>query len=140
MVADEKSAGAVIYFNSEEGPEPRFLLLHYTSGHWDFPKGNIERGESETQTVVRETREETGISDIELLSGFRETVEYRYRHGKRLVNKEVVLFLARTRTDNVVLSHEHIGFAWLRYDAALKQLTFKNAKRVLEAAMKVLSR
>ena len=139
MVADEKSAGAVIYLKNEDTFKPRFLLLHYTSGHWDFPKGNVEIGESETQAAIRETREETGISDIKFVNGFRELVEYRYRHGKRLVNKEVAFFLARTQTENVVLSNEHIDYVWLNYDDALKQLTYKNAKKVLEIAMKFLS-
>src|SRR5262249_33755863 len=114
--------------------ETDYLLLHYTSGHWDFPKGNVEKGETETEAAVRETREETGISDIKIVDGFREVVEYKYRHGRRLVNKEVALFLASTETSKVVISHEHVGYAWLNYENAMKQLTFKNAKRVLEAA------
>jgi bis(5'-nucleosidyl)-tetraphosphatase len=131
-VVDERSAGAVVF--SISGDEPEYLLLHYTSSHWDFPKGNIEPGETEKEAAVREIREETGITDVEFIEGFRHTISYKYRKARRLVDKEVVLFLAETKTRNITLSHEHIGFAWKNYDDAMKQLTYKNAKNLLEAA------
>ncbi len=132
-MVDERSAGAVVFYSISD-EEPEYLLLHYTSSHWDFPKGNIEPGETEEEAAVREIREETGITDIEFIEGFRHTISYKYRKARRLVDKEVVLFLAQTKTRNVTLSHEHIGFAWKNYDNAIKQLTYKNAKNLLEAA------
>ena len=125
----------------EEGiPEPEYLLLHYTAGHWDFPKGNIEPGENEKQAALREIREETGITDVEFIDGFRMKIEYRYRQGKRLVLKEVVLFLAQTHTRQVTLSHEHIGFAWRGYQNAMQQLTYMNAKNLLSSARNFLQK
>lgn len=138
MPANEKSAGAVVYYLPDDLATPQFLLLHYTAGHWDFPKGNIERGETERDAAVREIREETGISDVQFLEGFRMTIDYRYKHGGRLVLKEVALFLCRTRTTGIVLSHEHKGYAWKNFDDAMIQLTYKNAKTVLEAALQYL--
>ncbi|GAI42981.1 unnamed protein product, partial [marine sediment metagenome] len=44
----EKSAGAVIFSRSDKKIE--YLLLHYQAGHWDFPKGNIEKGEKLEET------------------------------------------------------------------------------------------
>lgn len=132
-MADERSAGAVLFY-LEGKAEPEYLLLHYTAGHWDFPKGNIEAGENEKQAAIREIREETGITDVEFLDGFRMKIDYRYRHGRRPVLKEVVLFLARTRTRQVTLSHEHIGFAWRKFDDALDHLTYSNAMNLLSAA------
>ncbi|WP_415280753.1 bis(5'-nucleosyl)-tetraphosphatase [Candidatus Nitrososphaera sp. FF02] len=130
-MVDERSAGAVVFIADNE---TEYLLLHYTAGHWDFPKGNIEAGETERQAATREIREETGIADVEFLEGFRQIISYKYRKRNRLVDKEVVLFLARTKTRGVTISHEHIGFAWKNYDDAMKQLTFKNAKNLLAAA------
>ncbi len=125
-------------FYIEGTAEPEYLLLHYTAGHWDFPKGNIEAGESEKQAAIREIREETGITDVEFLDSFRMKIEYKYRHGRRLVQKEVVLFLAQTRTRQVTISHEHIGFAWKKFDDAIQQLTYRNAKNLLLAAKEYL--
>lgn len=137
-MADERSAGAVLFYYEPGHPEPEFLLLHYTAGHWDFPKGNIERGEQEKEAATREIREETGITDVQFLDGFRMVIDYRYRHGRRPVLKEVVLFLARTRTRQVVLSHEHVGFAWKSFDQALEHLTYSNARDLLLAAREYL--
>jgi len=133
-VGDERSAGAVVFYAENEFADPDYLLLNYTAGHWDFPKGNIEAGEVERQAAAREIREETGITDVEFIEGFRMKIGYRYRHGRRIVQKEVVLFLARAKTNNVVLSHEHIGYAWKKYEDALERLTYRNAKNLLAAA------
>ena len=138
-MADERSAGAVVFYK-EGSAEPEYLLLHYTAGHWDFPKGNIEAGENEKQAAIREIREETGITDVEFLDGFRMKIDYRYRHGRQLVLKEVVLFLARTRTRQVTLSHEHVGFAWRKYDEAMGHLTYQNAMNLLSGAREFLQK
>ena len=127
----ERSAGAVIFHDDSER---EFLLLHYESGHWDYVKGHIENDESEIRTLIRETEEETGIKeeDIKIIDGFKEKIEYFYRHEGKVVKKEVVFYLARSKTKDVKISHEHIGYKWLSYDEALNQLTFKNAKDILK--------
>ena len=70
---EEVSAG-IILFN--EFNERKFLLLNYPSKHWDFVKGKMEEGETYHETALRETKEETGILDVEFLNGFREEIEY----------------------------------------------------------------
>ena len=132
-MSEERSAGAVVYY-LEGIAEPEYLLLYYTAGHWDFPKGKIEAGENEKQAATREIREETCITEVEFLDGFRKKIEYKYHHDKKLVHKEVVLFLAQTHTRQVTISHEHIGFAWRKFDDAMQQLTYSNAKNLLSAA------
>ena len=132
-MADERSSGAVVFY-AEANSEPEYLLLHYTAGHWDFPKGNIEVGESEKEAALREIREETGITNVEFINGFRMKIDYRYRHDKKLVLKEVVLFLVRAHTLQITLSHEHIGFAWKNYSDAMQQLTYTNARKLLSSA------
>ena len=66
----EKSCGAIVCLTKDS--ELLYLLLHYTSGHWDFVKGNVEVNETEKETVVRELREETGITDACFVEEFRE--------------------------------------------------------------------
>ena len=109
----------------------RYLLLHYPSGHWDFVKGKVEPGESLYETIVREAREETGISDLEFVGGFTETVRYKFRSEGRPIRKKVVFYLARTGTEEVALSDEHIAYDWLGFEDCLDRATFDNAKSVL---------
>jgi hypothetical protein len=39
-----------------------------------------------------------------------------------------------SKITNVTLSFEHIAFEWLNYKDAMKRLTFKNARDVLQKA------
>ena len=126
---EERSAGAVLFCETYAGKI--FILLNYPSGHWDFVKGNIEIGETLQQTVIREIREETGITDVDFIDGFEDKIEYHYQRNGDLVHKEVIFFLAKTKTTDVKISHEHLGFAWLNFDDALKKLTYNNAKNTM---------
>lgn len=130
----EKSAGAIVY--RTEGSKKLYLLLHYEEGHWDFPKGHVEKGESEEETIRREVREETGIKDI-VFEDFRESIHYFYKREGKTIFKEVVFRLASTREKDVKLSFEHVGYKWLSYEEALSQLTYDNAKELLKKAHKV---
>ncbi len=128
---NEKSCGAVVFAKT---PEIKFLLLQYDAGHWDFVKGNVELSERETDTVVRELGEETGIVDACFIKGFREKISYFYKRQGMSIYKEVVFFLMETHATKVILSYEHVGYKWLDYRNALDKLTFKNAKDILEKA------
>jgi 8-oxo-dGTP pyrophosphatase MutT (NUDIX family) len=133
---EERSAGAVLFRMRDN--KPLYLLLHYVAGHWDFPKGNIEEGEKDTDTVKREVKEETGIKNIVLVEGFKKRIRYYYKRNSNLVKKEVVFYLARTDEKDVKISYEHKDFEWLNYEDALKRVTYKNAKEVLRAAHEFL--
>ena len=134
---EETSAGIVLF--RKEGVKKLFLLLHYPSGHWDFVKGKMEQGESTHQTAIRETKEETGITDIVFIENFEEWIEYNFKHQGELVQKKVVFFLAETKTKEVKISHEHSGYTWMDYNSSMEKTTFDNAKTVLTKAEKLLS-
>jgi 8-oxo-dGTP pyrophosphatase MutT (NUDIX family) len=137
-VLREKSCGAVIYINNQE--KTRYLLLNYTAGHWDFVKGNVEPNETEKQTVTREMMEETGITEAQFIDGFRESINYFYRRQGLTINKEVVFYIIESKTQEIKISFEHIGFIWLDYQHAMEKLTFKNAKDVLQRAHEFLQK
>lgn len=127
----EESCGAVIYCDNE------FLLLHYGAGHWGFPKGNRERGETKLETAIREIEEETGLKNLEF-TDFEEEINYFYKRDGKTVYKTVTYFLATSKTKKVVLSWEHIGFEWVPYEKAVEKLTYQNAREVLQAAKSYL--
>ena len=133
----EKSAGIVLFRNNSGKNE--FLLLNYPQGHWDFVKGKIEQNETSHEAAIRETREETGITNIEFIDGFEESVEYDFRFKKEDIHKKVIFFLAKTDEKIIKLSHEHNDYLWLEYSNALKKTTFENAKNVLSKANQFLS-
>ena len=135
---EETSAGIVLF--RKENEKNMFLLLHYPSGHWDFVKGKMEKGESTHETATRETQEETGITDIKYLENFEEWIEYNFQYQGELVQKKVVFFLAETKTEEIKISHEHSGFIWTDYNSAMEKTTFDNAKTVLTKAQALLSK
>lgn len=132
----KRSAGAVVY--REENGELKFLILKYRFGHWDFPKGSIEEGESELDTVKREIAEETGFEQVKIIEGFKEKIGYYYRAKGNLVYKTVTYFLAETKHKEVKLSQEHVDYAWISVDEALKYIKHKNSISILNKAYRFL--
>jgi len=135
---EETSAGIVLF--RRENEKIFFLLLHYPSGHWDFVKGKMENGETPQKTAIRETREETGIQDVEFVDGFEEWIRYNFQFEGQLVDKKVVFFLGETKTKEIKISHEHLDFTWMDYVSAMEKTTFNNAKTVLSKAYSFLTK
>ncbi len=146
----EVSVGTPVFRLREDGVR-EYLLLRYPSGHYDFPKGHIEAGETEEDTLRRETVEETGLTDLRVYD-FRTSIKYFYQargtEGERRrregrgtwVFKQVHYYPAQAEGGEVVLSHEHIGFVWMPYIEALRTVTFENARRVLRESEAYLVR
>jgi len=135
---EETSAGIVLF--RKEDSKILFLLLNYPSGHWDFIKGKMEKGESTHETAIRETKEETGITDITFLENFEEWIKYDFQYQGELVHKKVVFFLAETKTKQVMISHEHLDYTWMDYNTSMEKTTFDNAKTVLTRAQTLLTK
>ncbi len=126
----EKSCGAVIACNINN--EDKILLIrHRNGGHWAFPKGHVEHHETEAQTALREIREETGLSDVCLDTGFRYVNTYSPKPG---VMKDVIYFAARTQTQTVVVQEEEVlSYTWETPQKALTLVTFANDRHLIEA-------
>gem|GEM_PF-121523 len=137
---EELSAGAIVYREDPKSRERRYLVLHYPAGHWDFPKGAVENGETEQEAAKREIFEETGILIDNFIPSFRKKIEYHYRRSDGLSHKQVIFFLAKTDREDVQISFEHSGYDWLDFDQSLRRLTFDNARNVLREAESFLSR
>ena len=129
----EKSCGALCFLEDEAGRRV-LLVKHRVGGHWAFPKGHVESGESEEQTARREVREETGV-EIEILPGYRETNHYSPCRG---VMKEVVYFRARALSGETRPQPEEIRIAkFVSIPEAMALLTYDADRRLLEKAVKL---
>ena len=135
---EETSSGVVLF--RKENDKILFLLLHYPSGHWDFVKGKMEEGETPHETAIRETQEETGITDVEFLDNYEEWIQYNFQYQGELVQKKVVFFLGETKTKDITISHEHLNFTWMDYTTAMEKTTFDNAKTVLSKSYALLTK
>ena len=130
----EKSCGALVLRRDEDDGKLYILMIrHKAGGHRSFPKGHMERGETEYMTAVREVYEETSVQ-IRIEIDFRETVHYHPLPG---VSKEVVYFLTETKQKNIRAREGEIAqVEWVPVDQAEQSLTHENDRMVFRAAMK----
>ncbi len=129
----EKSCGAVIYRNTEEGI--RYLVIRQVQGHWCFPKGHIEKGETEEETAEREILEETGMS-VSFVNGFRYVLSYSPQEN---VMKDVVYFLAEYLSGEGKAQEEEVStFAWMDEAQTASTLTYENDRQLFAAARKFM--
>ena len=79
-----RSAGVILF---RPGKKREYLLLHYAAGHWDFPKGMLNKGEGSMAAALRELKEETSISKAKIMPGFKETIRFFYTwEGEKVLN------------------------------------------------------
>jgi len=145
----EKSAGAVVFYRNSGKIE--YLLLKHRDERWSFPKGLIEKDEKPEEAARREVWEETGIKNIELIDGFKETEKYFFRvkyeyqlsRGWKMgegVMKFVTYFSAEAKSKDVKLSFEQSDFIWLEFEAAIEKVKYKSEKEVLKKTNDFLNR
>ncbi len=117
----KRSAGLVVMRQFDD--QWRCLVLR-AYRNWDFPKGLPEPGEELLHAAMRETTEETGLSELELPWGedYRETEPYSR-------GKVARLYLALSNQGDVSLPvnaelgrPEHHEFRWASFDRAQELL------------------
>jgi bis(5'-nucleosidyl)-tetraphosphatase len=129
---EKRAAGIVVIRHSPQGR--RYLLLR-AYRNWDLPKGRLENGESPLEAALRETREETGLDDLDFAWGQEHIDTEPYAGGK-----VVRFYVACTSTDQVSLPvnpllgrAEHHEYRWLPLESALA-VTVPRLQRVLRWA------
>lgn len=120
----------IIPFAVEKG-RVKFLLVKNIGGHWEFPKGHMEKGESEKQTARREFNEETGLKIKKILKySYFEHYTYFWKGEKK--QKKVTYFLGHVYDGKVVFPKDELtDFIWLSYRSALKKLTHSEIREIL---------
>ncbi len=134
----DKSFGVILVLR-KEGDEDRFLILHQTRGHWGFPKGHSEKEETPLESAIRELKEETGITDIDLIDLPKIVDKYSFELGGKYYDKTVEYFFAFTKEDKVVIQEVEIqSYKWATYEEAMETFNYEETKKVLTIAQKYL--
>jgi 8-oxo-dGTP pyrophosphatase MutT (NUDIX family) len=129
----EHSFGIIPFI--DKGGERLFLLVQHRDGHWGFPKGHKEAGESDMAAAKREFEEEAGIKDYNILGEKTFIERYEFKKGGEAISKTVSYFLAAAHSPNVVIQEKEIAdYRWAAFEDALKLITFKEGREMLRDA------
>ncbi len=110
----------------------KILVLKHKTGKWLLPGGKINKGENWEEGLRREVSEETGIKNFEPGQVFDIDSWIDEKDGYY-----VVTFLVESSMKNIVLSDEHVEYAWIGREE-LDKLDFwhekirKRVRKVLE--------
>jgi len=93
-----------------------------------LPKGHIDPGESAEEAALRETCEESGYCDLEILADLgRRTVEFEYkgRHYEREDHYFLMRLLSARQTARPASDARQFKVVWAPLSEACGQLTFE---------------
>lgn len=130
MKKKDEAFGIVPIWRQAEGD--RFLLIQHWAGHWGFPKGHADPGETEVATACREFEEETGIRDYEVIEAVSFTEKYSFTRDRQPIEKTVTYFPAFVKSATVICQEQEIkDYVWVSFDDALQKISFNQARQLL---------
>jgi 8-oxo-dGTP pyrophosphatase MutT (NUDIX family) len=127
-----KAAGGLVRNTKDE-----FLVIR-RNGIWDLPKGKAEKGESSSETAIREVCEECGINPPEL-TGFLLKTFHAYKQDGKTILKETDWFNMKVNGNVKTTPQEKENITeirWLKPDqlSVIKTNTFPLIIEVLREA------
>jgi 8-oxo-dGTP pyrophosphatase MutT (NUDIX family) len=115
------SAGVVVARRDSGG---WCLLVLRSYRNWDFPKGRVEPGEAPLDAAIRETAEESAISDLDFRwgEGYCETAPYRHGKVARYYLAETTQAFVTLPVSPELGRPEHDEGRWVDFDEAERLL------------------
>jgi len=130
------AAGGVVV---DESGDQALLLIRPSRDEVRLPKGHLEPHECMTTAALRETQEETGYGDLEIIADLGEQLITFFFDGKRVERTEHY-FLMQTRTSRrVERPHEdeqQFFTVWVPWEAVEENLTFEAEQEWARRAQK----
>jgi dihydroneopterin triphosphate diphosphatase len=118
------------YIFKKETGKTKFLILkrnsRYMYGLWQQVAGRIEKGETAVQAILREIKEETGLTPKAFYSA--DMVESFYDDKHNCIHIIPVFVAVIDSKAKVVLSDEHSQFKWVSANQAKKLVSFLQQK------------
>jgi ADP-ribose pyrophosphatase YjhB (NUDIX family) len=123
MIKMVQKAGAIVLSAKNKG---NIVLIYRISlNDWSFPKGHVEEGESYTQTMTREIKEETGL-DVKIIKGLPDNLYSNEDEGKISTK----MFLVASEDDSKIKPEfEKDKVEWISIEKVSEKLSYDNLKK-----------
>ena len=122
-----KSCGCIIFENN------KVLLIQQKKGNWGFPKGRVEKNETECETAIREVKEEANI-DVIIEDKNKKYIDTYY--SKKDEFKEVVLFIAKRIGGEIKPQENEIkSVEWVDILEAINRISMKSTKDLYQKVL-----
>ena len=141
---EDFSYGVIPVF--KHGDDWQVLVVHQISyrgdDFWILPKGHAEAEETPQQAAKRELQEETGVSEVALVSEPTFEITYTFTHEGERIHKTVTYFLGFCETTNTMITqpNEIKDLQWCSISKGKELLTHQNSIDVLMKVEDYLSR
>jgi len=134
----EESFGIIPLRRQENSWE--VLLIQHGAGHWGFPKGHPEPGESPQETATRELKEEVGVDITQFLSDTPLKDSYHFSMKGKLINKTVTYFIAEVQGKVTIQLEEIRAYKWVPVEFAEEYISFRGAKNLCQQLLSLLKK
>ena len=129
------------YIYNYDESKLKFLILKRSKTKiyehlWQGVAGKIEKGETASQTAIRELKEETGLAPYRMFVA--DHISSFYESNSDQMNI-VPVFGIEVRSLNVILSEEHCEFKWTTFEEAYDILTWNGQKKGLKVVYEMLN-
>lgn len=123
----EKSCGTIVV------KDGKVLMVTQIDNVCGFPKGHIEQSETELETAIRETKEETNVF-VKANEKYRYLISYTLNEN---IEKDVVYFLAREVCDSELINQESeiAKVEWVDISLVRNKITYDNLKELWDKAL-----
>ncbi len=108
-----------------------------------LPKGHIDPGETPIVTALRETQEESGYADLQILADLGSQVVTFQHHGQQYIRTEFYFLMTLQSEAQVVRPTEdamQFQTIWLPLAEAVAALTFEAEKNIARKAIEAYAR
>ena len=134
----EKSCGAVVVTVIDGSI--KYVIVESKEGYFGFPKGHVEKNETEKETALREIREETGLN-VDIIDDFKTEDLHRFTLNGETRMKHVVYFLAQYSNQSPSAQISELNsIKIIDFDTAISIFQFESSKRILSEANEFITK
>ena len=105
-------------------------------GIWQCVTGKIEAGEKPDETALRELKEETGLTSLNMWTV--DQVNHFFEAEQNRMNL-IPIFCVEVKSEMVTLSPEHTEYKWCKIDEGVDLLLWNQQKQGLKTFHKMIT-